>query len=194
MASYEYIVKKQQAIENNIFVRRVRLYESYKEYQQYNKSRYDTYEKEKYYINEKVKRDMTKCNCNDNTDYSNRCKPMELRIKICPMRVETAKWFIDNGFVPLHSWADGTYFNCFTKDEQEDIDFYMTIHLCDGCSRPCRYYDDDIRGECKTAGCCKHLCRKCAWSDGGDYYCIKCRNDLIEKGEWIEEEQFDHDD
>ena len=55
MASYEYIVKKQQAIENNIFVRRVRLYESYKEYQQYNKSRYDTYEKEKYYINDRIK-------------------------------------------------------------------------------------------------------------------------------------------
>jgi len=59
MCIYEDILKKKQAIANNIFVRRVRLYENYKEYQKYNKSRYDTYEEEKYYINEKVKREMT---------------------------------------------------------------------------------------------------------------------------------------
>ena len=183
MSSEQAIMRKQQAIANNIFVRRVREYENYKEYQKYNKSRYDTYEEERYYINEKVKRDMTKCACNDNTDYSDRCNPMDLRFRICPMRVETANWFISNEYAKIE---DFYYLNDEDKDE---IEFYMTVHQCDVCGSECSYYQDDIRGECGTSGCCKILCSSCGYCDGGDYYCKKCHDKMIENGfvDWEEQ-------
>ena len=92
MASYEATVKKQQAIENNIFVRHVKQYESFDEYKKYNKTRYATYEEERNYIKEKVKYDMTKCTCSDTSDTRVRCIPITLRFRICPMRLDTAKF------------------------------------------------------------------------------------------------------
>ena len=183
MASYESAIKKQQAIENNIFVRHVRQYESFNEYKKYNKTRYATYEEERNYIKEKVKYDMTKCTCSDTSDTRVRCNPITLRFRICPMRLDTAKWFISNEYAKIED------FNYFTEDEKEDLEFYMTIHPCDCCGRECSYYQDDTRGSCGTRGCCKIMCYRCAYNDGGDYYCEKCRDKMIENGvvDWEEQ-------
>lgn len=101
MSKRENAIKKQQAIANNIFVRRVKQYENFDEYKKYNKSWFETYEEEKMFINGKVRWEMEECSCKDNTDVRIRCSPMGLAFIICPLRCHTACWFIENGIFNL---------------------------------------------------------------------------------------------
>jgi hypothetical protein len=178
--NYDNIVKKEVAIANNIFVRKVKQYENYEEYKKFNKTRFDTYEEEKNFIKGKVEYDMSKCACNDCTDIRGRCNPMELRFKICPMRVDTAIWFIENEYNKVED------FYYFTEAEKEIMENEIKNIMCECCNRDGNY--SDIVGCCSKCSI-ENMCNRCGYFNEheSEWYCEPCRDKAVEDGEWCEE-------
>lgn len=61
---------------------------------------------------------------------------------------------------------------------------------CNHCGR-CYddgYPDDDKMDACATLDCCENMCRRCAYYNGDDWYCEGCRDEMLESGDWTEEQ------
>jgi hypothetical protein len=173
LANYEFNIKKEQAIAVNHHVRELK------------KENMFGSSDAKEIIRKQIYSLMTTCKCSDKFDVRGKCQPEDCTFYTCPQRLDTAKWLISNEYAKIEDFY-------YLKDEdKDDIEFYMTIHPCGHCSRECCFYDEDTRGPCGTRDCCKIMCYQCAYGDGdGTYYCQKCRDEMIETGEWAVETVF----
>jgi RecJ-like exonuclease len=124
------------------------------------------------------------CNCENIQDIRARCAPKDEWFKKCPVRVETAIWFIENGY------ADKGDFDYFTEDEMDMVEMETNNITCEVCHRDGTYHT--IVGNCDTCSI-ENMCDRCGYFNEHDsqWYCEPCRDKAVEAGEWSQEESDD---
>ncbi len=124
------------------------------------------------------------CDCKTIVDIRGKCHPLDFTFKKCPERVDTAIWFIENGYFERDD------FEYFTEDEKEILEMELTSTRCDVCHRESNFME--TVGSC--GGCsADNMCSQCGYFNehSSEWYCEPCRDKAIDAGEWSQEESDD---